>query len=189
MKISVENTAIKNGVSKSIKENVSLIEKGSNILDYGAGKLRNTKYLIDLGFSVSVVDTPTQVSRMKEDDLSNVKDVFTTDCLISDKYEVIFSTFVLNVIPNYIERKELIEKMYSLLKEDGFLVLEVRRERGILSNKHIEPYNDGYLVGKGNTKTFQKPFNVEELLELIPTESTIVSKKIYSDSVAIIIKK
>ena len=59
--ISVEKTAINRGVSMSCKV---VEEMGStsykDVLDYGAGKLRNAKHLNSRGFCVDVFDTPLQ---------------------------------------------------------------------------------------------------------------------------------
>lgn len=58
-----EKTAISNGYSKSAKYIVDNIDKDKKILDYGAGKLRNAKFLKSKGYDISVLDTELQISK------------------------------------------------------------------------------------------------------------------------------
>lgn len=163
--IVVENTAIKNGVAKSVKEIEKYINKNSNILDYGCGRLRNSFYLLKKGYTnISILDTVNQIEKNKKEYNLNVfKNVYVLGQNINDTFDCILLTYVLNVIPYKEERIKTIKQIYSLLKNNGLLVLEIRKEKDILNNKNIVPFQDGYLIGKNKTKTFQKNFSQEEI--------------------------
>lgn len=185
MLIKVENTAISNGVAQSVK---SFDKTVSPILDYGAGKLRNAKYLIEKGFNVSVLDIPEQVIKWSEEDKSLFSNVYT-EIPKDIQFKTIFNTFVLNVVPSENMRKEILSNIHSLLTFDGKVVIEVRRDKGIMSSKHIEDYNDGYILGNGNVRTFQKPFTTDYIEELVSPYFYISKLKIMSDSIIVIGEK
>lgn len=186
MIIKVENTAISNGVAQSVK---NFIDKTVDpVLDYGAGKLRNAKYLVEQGFNVSVLDIPEQVIKWSEEDKSIFTNIYT-ERPTNTQFRTIFNTFVLNVVPNEDMRKEILSNIHSLLAPNGKVVIEVRRDKGIMSSKHIEEYNDGYLLGSGTVRTFQKPFTKEYIERLVSPYFYITKLKITSDSIIVIGEK
>jgi 2-polyprenyl-3-methyl-5-hydroxy-6-metoxy-1,4-benzoquinol methylase len=190
MKIQPENTAITTGVSKSAVELEKQSHKEDKILDYGSGKFRNSKYLKEKGLHISVLDTDFQIQKAKEDDLSEYEDVFVLETYEpQSNYDSVLCSFVLNVIPEKEEREEALKKIYDSLKKDGKLFLEVRGKSGILKNKFKEPYKDGYVVGKNEIKTFQKPFEKEEVTNLLKDKFEIEKIQSLSDSVLAIAKK
>jgi chemotaxis methyl-accepting protein methylase len=189
--IQTERTAIATGVAKSAYEITKRCHQEQKILDYGAGKLRNSKYLKEKGYPVSILDTQFQIQHLKED-LSLYEHVYTVETYQPEEiYDIVLCSFVLNVIPNPEERKEILEKIYQSLKKEGMLFLEVRKKNGIIKNKYREPYNDGYVIGKNKIKTFQKPFEKGEVQELLRNAHFDVEKiQSLSDSiVAIAIKR
>lgn len=168
MIIRPENTAIVNGISKSVLEVEKAYKKGCIVLDYGAGKLRNSNYLLGKDIDVHILDTEYQLDRInKQNFLNKYEKVYNTKETINIKYDIILCSFVLNVIPDINTRDFIIQNCNSILKEEGIFILEVRREKGIMKNKNMEPYNDGFLVGKGNIRTFQKPYNDKELFNIL----------------------
>lgn len=189
MEIKLENTAIRNGISKSVIDYIDTKEN-LNILDYGFGKLRNSKYLKKLGHNVSVLDTPTQIEKNKKE-LHEFK-VYSTESIPNEKFDIVLCTFVLNVIPDLQIRNEIVSNLILLVKDTGKIIIEVRRDKGILKNKHMEKYKDGYIVGKNKIKTFQKPFTVNELEEIFKNNFNNVELKTiknYPDSIVAIINK
>lgn len=190
MKIRPENTAITTGVSKSTLELEKRTEKTAKILDYGSGRLRNAKYLRSKGLNVSVIDTDFQIQRATSEDLTEYENVYTVETYEpSENFDSVLCSFVLNVIPTSQEREGVLNNIYDSLKEEGQLFLEVRGHNGILKNKFKEPYNDGYVIGKNEVKTFQKPYEREELRELLRDRFEICDVKSLSDSVLAIAKK
>lgn len=179
--ISVEKTAITNGVSTSTKLLLKNINTNDKILDYGCGKLRNTKYLIDNGCNVTIYDTEVQ--------LKNIQNLIPENVPILNKDEMfdkILCSFVLNVIPDIEERISLINNIYSL--SNGIVYFEVRKENFEKCSKTAKPFNDGFILGKGKVKTFQKSFTAEELSTFIMENSNFkILEKINLSNSAIVI--
>lgn len=171
--IEVEKTAISTGVARSVKifsdgKYVDEIGKDNMlILDFGCGKLRNSKYLVNQGFKVDILDTPKQINKIKETNKILFNNIYTTDDILKEKYNIIFNTFVLNVIPDINIRRNIILNMLNLLKIEGRLVIEVRNNNSIYRNKYKEKYLDGFIIGNNKTKTFQKGYDEWELYEFI----------------------
>lgn len=193
MIIKPEKTAIITGVSSSAKiiydkhVNQSSIE----VLDYGCGKLRNTKYLLENNFNVSVIDTAEQISKQKDviKELS-IDNVYTIENLPNKQFDIILCSFVLNVIPQLNTRNQVLTNIYNLISSDGIIYIEVRDNKFVKTLKNNIKYNDGLLTGSGKIKTFQKPYTKDELksyLEEFPFEVIEIKKE--SNSIIAILKK
>lgn len=190
MEIRPENTAIINGVAKSAIELAKRTNTTGKVLDYGSGRLRNASYLKRKGFNVSVLDTDFQIQRANNDELDSYEDVFTIETYIPhEEFDSVLCSFVLNVIPEVEERERALESIHKSLKDTGELFLEVRRDKGILKNKYKEPYKDGYVIGKNQIKTFQKPYESEEITKLLKKGFRIEKIALLSDSVLAIATK
>lgn len=183
-KIKPEKTAIATGVSNGTKyaDDTFYMDK-KRILDYGAGKLRNAKYLAELGYNVSILDTPEQVAGW---DLEFVKETFsniyTTNSKINEKFDLILCSFVLNVVEEETVRKDILNNISNLLEKNGIAIIEVRGERFVKTAKTIKPYGDGYILGSGKVKTFQKPYNRNSFYELLVSQDKFYVEKIISNS-------
>ena len=166
--IETEKTAIANGVSNSCKY---LVENynGGKVLDYGFGKLRNSKYMMDNNISLDVLDTNLQIKRNEEKIKElNIENVYSaTDNLDKNKYDAVLLSFVLNVVPEEKERVGILKKIKWGLKENGLLYVEVRNEKFVENLKNKESYNDGIIIGSGKKKTFQKPFSLDDITQLV----------------------
>lgn len=176
--IKKENTAITNGVSKSAKIVSQEIEKTKKILDYGCGKLRNTIFLLNQGFHVDAVDTQVQILNLQQKyleavtNLENIETLIKLDRIYEDKefdkeeeYDICLCSFVLNVVSEKDERKEIIQKIYRAVKKGGLIYIETRTDKDILKAKHKEIYKDGFIIGNGRIRTFQKQINEVDLLQ------------------------
>lgn len=183
MIIKVENTAISNGVAGSVKDFLPYIEEP--ILDYGAGKLRNAKFLVEEGYKVSVLDVAKQVAKWSNEEKGLFEEVFEDGLLLRDYFRTITLTFVLNVIPHQEIREFVLQDIHNALLPGGRILLEVRREKGILNSKNIESYKDGYILGSGKVKTFQKPFQKDELTELVSKYFDVEEVVVKSDSIIV----
>lgn len=195
--IKCENTAIVNGISKSTKlilDNYKKEKHNISLLDYGCGKLRNAKKLVDNKFKVSVLDIPQQLRKIKKEDLDLFEDIFSresrTKISIIRKYDVILCSFVLNVIPQEDERIKVLENINEFLLDNGEAYIEVRGKNSIKGAINIEKYMDGYILGKGKVKTFQKPFSKDEIISLInKSKLKIKSTIVTGESIIIICQK
>ena len=113
------------------------------VLDYGCGKGFDVETLKSLGFDITGYEP------------------FASDKYLqvpSGKFDIITNNYVLNVIENPEERKELIEKMKKM---SDFVVITVRADKKSIKNTW-KKYNDGYLTPKN---TFQKIYDEKSLKE------------------------
>lgn len=193
--ITPEKTAITNGISTTCKILSSDFKENNTnikILDYGCGKLRNSRYLIDLGFNVSIIDTRKQLENqmdlIQELEIDNYYDI--NNIPTEEKFDVILSSFVLNVVPDKKERDKILHNIYMLLKEDGVAYVEVRDDKFLKNLKTIIKYNDGVLTGSGKSKTFQKPYTLNELKDYVTNQGFKIReiKKTSNSIIAIITK-
>jgi len=101
------------------------------VLDYGAGKLRNTIYLLKKGFEVYACDTAKQIKKVNSligaDKLPYIID---ESRLISHRLNVdlVVSNYVLNIIKEDSDKLKYIKNVYDILKQRGYFLLEVRRK-------------------------------------------------------------
>ena len=155
-----ERTAITNGLSYSAKQIVKDFKEGATVLDYGSGKLRNSRYLSENKLIVDVLDTQEQISTYEETFMRNT---YSSESNISNKYDAILCSFVLNVVPDLNARLNILSHMKNLLSDNGSIYLETRSDDRISESKTSKPFKDGYLLGVGQVKTFQKKIDLEEL--------------------------
>lgn len=189
--ISVEKTAINRGISMSCR----MIEQKGNtsykgVLDYGAGKLRNAKHLNSKGFCVNILDTPLQTSKWGYEDFFDVGFIYDDVSKITKTYDAILCSFVLNVVPDRDDRVSILKNIKKLLKDTGIAVIETRSGKDIANSKTAQVYRDGYLMGNGKVKTFQRSINKAELIEMSKEAGLNVSDLSYgSDSSVIVLTK
>lgn len=183
--ICAEKTAITTGVCKSAVLLSQELETNTKLLDYGAGKLRNTNYLNQVCPS-DILDTPKQLEGLTYEHKSYTRAID----LAQDYYDFVLCSFVLNVVLDIYERDAIILSILHTLKPGGVAYIEVRGTKGILSNKNLLPHEDGYIVGSNKVRTFQKPYTLEDLqayLSAFPYSKLNFRKE--SDSVIAIITK
>lgn len=171
-----ENTAIANGVARSARRLSELLKNEASILDYGAGKLRNTFFLKELGHAVSVLETTKQIKRIQASHPHLPIPTYSIDEELQHTFDAVLCSFVLNVIPIPESRIDILQKTHRILRTNGLLVIEVRKRNGIMKNKHIEPFLDGFIVGKNTAKTFQKPYEKQEFIHLISSHGFKVNE-------------
>ena len=156
-----ERTAITNGVSYSAKRLIQDSKGFGVVLDYGSGKLRNSRYLHNQGMVVDTLDTLEQISSYQDEFIRNL---YSTDDHVTEKYDYILCSFVLNVIPDAETRKMVVGHIKELLTDDGFAYVEVRSDDKISQSKTAMAHNDGYILGSGEIKTFQKKMDLDEIV-------------------------
>ena len=191
--ITPEKTAITNGISttcKMISNDFKENRDNIKILDYGCGRLRNTKHLLSERFNVSIIDTPTQIENQRPTiNELGITNVYDTNNIPEEKFDIILCSFVLNVVPNKEDRDNILYNISKLLKNNGIAYIEVRDDKFVKSLKNKEIFNDGLLTGEGRTKTFQKPYNIEEFKEYLNHFSFNIDKvKKGSNSIIAIVK-
>lgn len=189
--IKPEKTAIVNGVSASCKELVQDYENGF-VLDYGFGKLRNSQYIKENNIPLDILDTELQIKENQEKiNLLNIKNVYDNKYFLpKNHYRYILLSFVLNVVPDKSDRIFILKNIREGLSKNGRLYVEVRNSDFVKKIKNKEIYNDGYIVGPGNKKTFQKPYDCSEIEEFIKENGfNIIKTKKTSGSILLICTK
>lgn len=154
-------TSIKGkGAAPGIKDlyKMGMFLEGQKVLDYGAGKYaRNADYLRDLGFTVYAYD-PFNGSSVDGYEYGKV-----SNKLPNEKFDVAFTSFVLNVVPLYIE-KDIVKECESMADK----CLHITRNKDIFDKVQnalervdkviLKYFRDVY---KGND-----PLNVQEQYDL-----------------------
>lgn len=191
--IKKERTAISTGNSKGAVYISSKASRDIEILDYGAGRLRNSLYLLEKGFEkISLIDTKEQIKNWDKHK-DKFKKIYSTEEIefLNTKYDYILCSYVLNVIPSYSERVSVIKNINRLLNDNGIAVIEVRGDKSLNGVKYKEPFNDGYICGNGKVRTFQKPYTMNDIIDFIHKESNlkVTESKLNSDNILLICNK
>lgn len=146
------NTAIaRKSISKPLKECLKrgVFEGVTSILDNGCGKGIDFKYLKELNYDSKGFDPYQKEFRDNTD-------------LLSQKYDVVTSTFVINVIEDPKEVEYYIKKTYEMAKNK--VVFSARFDKKAVKENWISLPDGGYITPK---KTYQKFYNKESLKALI----------------------
>lgn len=126
-----------------------------SVIDYGAGNLRNSRYLKNLGFKVLAVETPRHLKKISSMLVSS-RIAALESCLISNcrlNADLVLLNFVLNIIDDKREREEIIENVYLNLKPGGFFLVEVKEKNKNFSTKGMsEGALDNEIVHYGFEK-------------------------------------
>lgn len=170
--------------NEQIEEYVELIQKHStsntNVLDIGCGVGFYSEKLSDLGYNVTGVDiSPKLIAYAKEQTLKNnskikyiCDDIFNVS--FDKKFDVIIILYKTYATFSEQDRNKLLSKIYSLLSEDGILILDVPPEDEF---KQFNEINLWMYVDEGNI------LMDEACLNLISNkkypESVLLSNTIY----------
>lgn len=149
------------------------IEPGTIVFDWGCGKGKDDEWIASKGYNVIGFD-PFYAPEQHPD---------KTDF---SKIDVIICNYVLNVIEEPEERKELIQKILKKAKKDTTIIISVRKDKEI--NKSAQKskwkkYKDGFIT---KSKTFQKGYEEEELINLLKSNGVKKDIKTYKISSGIV---
>lgn len=189
-----ENTAINTGIARSIKENIKYFKEDTTVLDYGAGKLRNSFYLTSLGCKVTAADTEIQINRLfnklSNEEMYKINNLVSLNELDETTYDIVLSTFVICVIPQLEERMKMLHNIYKHIGKNGIAILETRTEKSILQAKYIKPHLDGYIIGSGIVKTFQVGYSIPELEKLLnEAKLNVIKANNYGNSISFVLNR
>jgi len=166
--------------------------KFKTIIDFGAGKLRNTMYLLQENFKVYSVEfkeafsTPNAKERLEE--ARSFKNFFflkyPKDFLDFNKMaDAIIMVNVVNIVPEESERKKILRECAIRLKHNGLLLLmtqygEPHYRPGVTKRLKL---NDGWIYGLNRTyQTFNREYSIPELKELVGIKYFVDFRKITS---------
>lgn len=166
---------------------------GDTILDFGAGKLRNTIYLLKQGYRVCAVEFADQFKHSKPASnnlaLARTKfaDRFSTlvyphDFIGSEHhYKLTLLINVMNIVPIPSERLLILKLCHERLAEDGCLLWYTQRGDA----KYRKRLNDQYKIGDGvyigrttKYKTFYREYTVNEIDALLAQAGFQYDRKI-----------
>lgn len=117
-------------------------KNNSKILDWGSGKGRHTKFLRDLGYKVWSYDP------------YNGEDTFDGYNTISkhlpelDNFDIVFSAYVLNVIPKK-DLSNAIKEIESFGSDEGIIIHKVREDIDLIKKAVLE--KDHTVKGKNGS--------------------------------------
>ncbi len=154
--------------------------KKTNILDFGAGKLRNTLFLLEQGFQVRAVEFPELASRMPQahanwDAAENFpnfrKLIFPKDFYaLKDKIDIALFVNVMNVMPLPIERLAALALCRQKMRARGLLywINWKPASSDPMTYSEKNKLNDGWYRGEGREKkTFHAEWTKEEAFEML----------------------
>ena len=130
------------------------------VLDYSSGLGTGTKELSKNAKSFEPYVDEQRIIKTKGryPDFLDVNTLAKTEGLKSQK--AIVNHMVLNVIPDIQERKNVVNNIGNMLADDGVAFISARDSTQGVTRI---PHKDGFLMKKGATNTFQKPFSQTEL--------------------------
>ena len=131
----------------------NLIDTSKTILDWGAGKGRHSNYLRELGYKVWSYDPYNG-----EDTLDGYNKV--SNNLPNESYDLVFSSYVLNVIPKS-QLNKVIKEIESFGNDSSIVIHKVREDADLIKKAVIEK---DYTV-KGRKGSIQRLVLREDLLD------------------------
>ena len=134
------------------------------VLDYSSGLGKGTKELSTnaKSFEPYVDEDRIIKSKGRYPDYKDVNIMAKGEGLKSQK--AVVNHMVLNVIDDIKERKNVVNNIGNMLADNGIAFITTRDST---EGKTRTPYKDGYLMKKGGTNTFQKPFSQTELNQFV----------------------
>lgn len=97
------------------------LKKGSNILDFGCGSGRDTKYFLEQGYNVEAIDGSAVLCKLAGEHTGiQVKNIFFQELSEVDKYDGIWACSSILHLPVE-ELTEVMRKMMIALKRNGII--------------------------------------------------------------------
>lgn len=97
------------------------LEKGSNILDFGCGSGRDTKYFLEQGYNVEAIDGSAELCKLAGEYTGiKVKNILFQELSEVDKYDGIWACSSILHLPVG-ELDEVMRKMMIALKKNGII--------------------------------------------------------------------
>ncbi|MCI8644069.1 MAG: methyltransferase domain-containing protein [Lachnospiraceae bacterium] len=97
------------------------LEKGSNILDFGCGSGRDTKYFFEQGYNVEAIDGSAELCKLAGEYTGiKVKNILFQELSEVDKYDGIWACSSILHLPVG-ELDEVMKKMVIALKKNGII--------------------------------------------------------------------
>lgn len=134
------------------------VKEGDTVLDYGAGLGLGSMSAREKGANVLTFE-PFPNEKFQPD-FTNPEDVPAD---IADK---LVNMNVLNVLPRDL-RDQAVETIGRALKPNGEAIINTRSAAEVNAAKNKKASGDGWIIGTGKERTFQKGFTNKELQEYV----------------------
>ena len=173
--------SLENALSQTL-EKISGKSNNENIkiLDFGAGKLRHSVFLLEQGYSVTAVDyknlfiNPTQqiqgyIDRAKKFTNTFHQIIYPSQLIANtNKHDLAILVNVLGIMPEPIERLFVLDQCHKNLKENGHILLfNQHGDKDQIQAVSELRITDGGCTSRKGRKTFYKDFNTQsELIDL-----------------------
>lgn len=140
----------------------------SSILDLGCGNGRDSLYFAENGLKVTSIDQSesglefiNKIAKKRKMNISiNKGDFVTSDVLVKNSYDNIYSRFTIHSITK-VQENLLIKNVYNSLNEGGQFFIEVRSTKDDIFGKGEKVGHNTYLFD-GHLRRF---IDFEELIE------------------------
>jgi SAM-dependent methyltransferase len=163
----------RNTMGRVLDEVLKLFSRKLNILDFGAGKLRNTLYLLEKGYNVCAVEfekiqsTPKakeSYEKAKSFGKQFQKLVFPHEFFESKlKFDLILLINVCSIMPVPSERLLVLQYCREKLRDDGLVLWYTLHKDAARCVDEVK-IGDGYYMHKTNRyKTFYRDFENHEI--------------------------
>lgn len=146
-KTAISRTEVSKPLKTCLKKGI--LEGVETVLDNGCGKGKDVEFLREMGIDAKGFDPYQQ--KFKSD----------TE-LLNKEYDLVTSTFVINVIEDEKELEEYIKQTYSIASKK--VVFSARFDKKAVKDNWIKLPNGGYLTPK---KTYQKFYDKDSLKKLL----------------------
>ena len=156
--------------------------KFTKILDFGAGKLRNTRYLLRKGYRVWAVefkegyDTPKAEQIFGQTQKKYDKFFFLeypcSFLQFKGEFDAVLLINVVNIVPQPEDRKKILVECAKRLKRGGLLFWmtqygEPHYRPGVTKRLSL---NDGWCYNLHKTyQTFNREYKIPDIMELVPS--------------------
>ena len=103
------------------QEFLSTLSPGANILDFGCGSGRDTKYFLEQGYKVDAIDGSPMLCKLASTHTGiKVRQMLFQELHAKEKYDGIWAcASILHVAKN--ELPDILQRMYNALKPDGII--------------------------------------------------------------------
>jgi hypothetical protein len=142
-------------------------KEGCNLIEIGAGCLRNSLFLLKAGFKVTVLEVPGMEARFPENfaKFRSRGGTFTPRLLKKRQFGLAVATFVLETICDKNLRAEIIRDLCNSLDDSGCLIISVRGPSDLVTAQQKgKRCSDGYLTPG---RTFARSYTRDQLVRLL----------------------
>lgn len=150
---------------------LSLLEKGSIILDYSCNIKENSIFLLKEGFNVTIGDiSERSIETCKENLIKNGLNANLLNCVSKSEHESKFDGILCwNVLDHMPLQKSisLLEDLYKICNEDGILMCSFNEKCNFDKNSYTELEDGNILLTKENNEKIKiNFFTNEEILNM-----------------------